>query len=281
MEPSELYGLPLDEFIDARKALAKELRADGGREEAAAVAALRKPTVAAWAVNQLVRSQAKDVRALLKAGDGLAAAQEALLAGKGDGRKLQAAGEKERAALDALVDAAGGLLSSSGAELSDAVLERIRETLHAAAVDATAREAVESGMLLKELAHAGLGLGEAPMTADVPAAPSKKKPAAAAPAKAKKDAAKAEKAAKAAAERERKAAEKLEAERKEARTALRDAEKVVDRTARAVRSAQQARDRAAKALEAADSALDDAVADAERAEKEAAKAQKAVEKLED
>ena len=95
-----LYGLPREEFVGERDALAKELRADGRRDEAAAVKALAKPTVAAWAANQAVRSQKSAARELWKAGDQLSAAQDALLAGKGSGAKLREATEAERAAVE-------------------------------------------------------------------------------------------------------------------------------------------------------------------------------------
>ena len=52
-----LYGLPLDAFVAERDALAKRLRTDGRGGDADEVKALRKPSVAAWAVNQVVRSQ--------------------------------------------------------------------------------------------------------------------------------------------------------------------------------------------------------------------------------
>ena len=67
MHADDLYGLALEQFIPERGALAKALRADKRREEAAAVAALRKPSGAAWAVNQLVRSQLASVQALFAA----------------------------------------------------------------------------------------------------------------------------------------------------------------------------------------------------------------------
>ena len=57
-----LYGLPLDEFTQARNELARSLRKDGRREEAAEVAGLRKPTPPAWVVNQLVRERRSEVR---------------------------------------------------------------------------------------------------------------------------------------------------------------------------------------------------------------------------
>ena len=131
-----LYGLPLGAFVAERDALAKELRADGKRDEAAAVKALAKPTVAAWAVNQAVRSQPKEARALWKQGDALAQAQQDVLAGKGSGADLRAALQEERDAVETLVDAARGLMTSAGADLSETTIDRVRATLHAAALDA-------------------------------------------------------------------------------------------------------------------------------------------------
>ena len=131
-EIDRLYGLPLEEFIPARDALSKELRDTGRRGEATAIKKLPKPTVAAWAVNQAVRSQPRAARELWEAGDALAAAQEAVLSGKGSGADLREAAERERAALDPLVDAARGLLTSSGGDLSETTIDRVRATLQAA-----------------------------------------------------------------------------------------------------------------------------------------------------
>jgi hypothetical protein len=85
-----LYGVALDEFVPARDALARELRDEGRRGEAAAVKALAKPSVAAWAVNQAVRTQRGAARELWRAGDDLAAAQAAVLEGRGSGADLRA-----------------------------------------------------------------------------------------------------------------------------------------------------------------------------------------------
>ena len=159
MDADDLYGLALDRFVAERTTLAKGLRKEGRREEAGEVAALRKPSVAAWAVNQLVRTQRAAVLDLLAAGDALRDAQSELLAGRGDGRALRAAADRERAAVDGLVQAARGLLSSEGVELSATVIDRVSETLHAAALDEDAREQVRHGRLERELRHAGLGLG--------------------------------------------------------------------------------------------------------------------------
>jgi hypothetical protein len=165
VDVDDLYGLPFDRFVAERAALAKALRSARERERAAQVAALRKPSVAAWAVNQLVRTQHDAVAELYAAGDALRDAQADLLAGRGDGRALRAAGEAERAAVQRLVETARGLLTSDGHELSETVVERVADTLHAAALDERAREQVREGRLERELRHVGLGLGEAPAPA--------------------------------------------------------------------------------------------------------------------
>ena len=153
-----LYGLPLERFVAERDALAKALRADGRREDAAAVKALAKPSVAAWAVNQAVRARPAEARALWDAGDALARAQEDLLAGRGDARALRDAARGEQAARGALVDAARGLLNEAGRGLGEDALERADATLHAAAVDQAARADVAAGRAAQERRHAGLGL---------------------------------------------------------------------------------------------------------------------------
>jgi hypothetical protein len=155
-----LYGLPLDAFIGERDALARELRNAGRRGEATAVKGLSKPTVAAWAVNQAVRSQPRGARELWEAGDALAAAQEAVLSGKGSGADLREAAERERTTVDPLVDAARGLLTSSGGDLSETTIDRVRSTLHAAAIDTDARDEVAAGRVTRERSPRGLFGGD-------------------------------------------------------------------------------------------------------------------------
>jgi hypothetical protein len=161
MEPNELYGLPLERFTEERNALARELRRAGRREESTNAARLPKPSLAAWAVNQLVRTQRREVSDLLGAGDALRAAQAALLDGRGNADALRDAVENERVARERLTNRARGLLSSEGHELSPATLSKVSETLNAAALDDDARAKVEHGCLVRELHHVGLGTLEA------------------------------------------------------------------------------------------------------------------------
>src|SRR5256885_4954956 len=130
----ELYGLALDEFVPARDALAKRLRAEGRREEAAAVAALRKPSVAAWAANQAVRSQPKAARELWAAGDALLAAHEAVVGGRGGGgAALREASLRHRAAVRELLAAAAGPLGGPRPGMAAAAVGPGEATPHPAA----------------------------------------------------------------------------------------------------------------------------------------------------
>jgi hypothetical protein len=178
----ELYGLPLDEFTRARDERAKGLRKKGDREAADAVKALRKPTVAAWALNQLSRTRRKDVEQLLAAGEELQAAQEELLAG-GDRWAFQRAAAHEREMVAELAgDAEPGLA------------EKLAATLHAAALDPEVAEELRAGRLVREREAIG-GFGApaaAPAAEPAPRPQRKSKPrapghTAATPAKAKAD----------------------------------------------------------------------------------------------
>lgn len=258
-DADELYGLPLDGFVPGRTALARELRSDGRREEASEVAALRKPSVAAWAVNQLVRTQRQAVDELFEAGDALRAAQDQVLGGRGDAGSLRTAVARQRAAVDSLTEAARGLLTSEGHELSPTIIDRVSDTLQAAALDDDARVQVRDGRLERELRHVGLGMtpGAAPARARA-GRTTVAKPATKPAAKPKKDT----KAERAAAEERAKASAKA---RSEARAAEREARRRVERATRVASIAHERRDNAAQALAEAEQAL----ADAERAQSEA------------
>jgi hypothetical protein len=149
-----LYGVPLDEFVAQRDALAKSLRTDH-REAAAAVKALRKPTAGAWALNQAVRRRQKETQALLAAGERLRAAHATLLSGGGRD-ELRAAMDDQRTLAAALADCAEAIASETG-KSGPALKERVRSTLHAAALDPEVREQLARGRLVREREAVGLG----------------------------------------------------------------------------------------------------------------------------
>jgi len=145
-EADKLYGLPLEDFVAQRDALAKQLRADGRRAEADEVKALRKPPAVVWAVNQLMRTQRKAARALVTAADRAAKHPS-------DRDALRA----HHDALDQLATAGEGLLSGKGRGLSEDALLRVRGALHAASLDRDRREEFIAGRLSEEPAPAGFG----------------------------------------------------------------------------------------------------------------------------
>lgn len=149
MTPDDLYGLPLEEFIGARDALARELRQRGDRTEAEAVRELRKPSVPTWAINQLARTQGKKIRQLIKEEEALRRAH-----GASEDRFRDALAAERKTAADLLQDAAR-ILADSGRPATEATLERIASTLQAAAADPAYREELAEGRLTEELEPLG------------------------------------------------------------------------------------------------------------------------------
>jgi hypothetical protein len=270
-EPDErvgrLYGLPLDEFTPARNVLAKELRAEGDRDAAQSVRALRKPSRAAWAVNQLVRAEPELVEALLGAGGELRQAHRQAASGRG-AEQLRGAAEAERAAVDRLMARAPDVLGEApGAALADAM----RNTLHAASSDDEARELIGEARLVDAVRP--VGLGPVPAGLRMPPTASGKagrKPAAA-------DAARAEAEAQAAEARRRREHARLLKSARADETALR---READAAGRSLERADQGLVRAREAAEAATERAKDARRRARTARTALADAERRVARLE-
>jgi len=146
-----LYALPLEEFIAARNELARDLRKDGEADAAAEVAALKKPTLVAWAVNQLAHTRRREVDLLLDAGKRLVDAQQASIA-KGNRTELDTAQTSLRNAVRGLTEAAAGIL---GKRSSASTLAKVAETLRSAATGAEGRELLARGRLVEDLSETG------------------------------------------------------------------------------------------------------------------------------
>ena len=127
---------------------------DGLREEADAVKGLRKPNAAGWALNQLARRRPRDVERLLATGKRLRTAQEALLAG-GDGSALKRASAEERELVDKLTRDAAAIAGEAGTA-GGSLDERIRDTLHAAALDEQTAAELAAGRIVREQRAVGL-----------------------------------------------------------------------------------------------------------------------------
>lgn len=152
----DLYGLPPGDFTAVRNALAKRLRAEGRKAEAALVAKLRRPPATAWALNKVAREQPGVIDAVLDAGTGLRAATDDALGGHASG--LRTAQAWERRAVDAATSAAVGHLAHAGQGAGDGVKQRMAATLRAAMVDSTVAAALRNGILDDDREAPGLGL---------------------------------------------------------------------------------------------------------------------------
>ena len=169
-EVDRLYALPLDEFTRERDELAKRLRKDGEREAADAVKALKKPSVAAWAVNQVRRDRPEDVRRLIEVTEELHRVY-AGLSSAGARERLEEAADMQRDLIRSLVRCASQLLEAGGHNASEANLTKVADTLRAAALGEDLRAQVSAGTVVKEQRAAGLG----PL-ASLPAPPKTKAP---------------------------------------------------------------------------------------------------------
>ncbi len=152
-----LYGLDPNDFVAARNDLVKRLKKEGDKAPAAEVAKLKRPTPAAWAVNQLVRRHREELEELVRLGEALRDAQDRALAGDDPGDMRQA-GRARRDAVARLAGRADRLLvgrgGAAGAHAGD-----VTATLEAASLDAAAGAAVLAGRLSTELdPPSGFGL---------------------------------------------------------------------------------------------------------------------------
>lgn len=151
-----LYGADLDEFVKERAAAVKELRSEGRRDDAAVVAKLAKPSVAAWIVNRVAHDEPGLMNDLLDAG---ARVRDVQL-GAGSAADLRTAAEQQEAALRAVMRKAEKAAVARGSS-TPATLEKVRETLRAGALDADLAEQVRRGVLVRDQRAVGFPLGVA------------------------------------------------------------------------------------------------------------------------
>jgi predicted nucleic acid-binding Zn-ribbon protein len=228
-ETQKLYGRPLSEFTAARNARAKELKQDDPGL-ATAVSALPKPSIAAAALNELVREDPSEVRALIQSGKRLRQAQEAAVSGK-KGADLNAAVQEHRAALDRVQR------DLRRRKLSGPTLEKAMKTVRVTSVDPELQPLLERGILHEDINASGFGLDPglvlAPPQQSKPAAKPATKPKPAAKPRPKPD-------------------PKLHAKLKAAEAELVDAEKRAEQALRELERARKDVERARQAVDEAE-----------------------------
>ena len=146
----ELYALPPDEFTAARNERARAAKPKD-RDAAARIQELRRPSAAAWLVNQLVRHRPDELDAILDLG---ADARESQ--GRFDGAELAQLSRQRRRLVSALAREAGALADELGTPVRAPVLDEVAQTLQAGMSDASAADAVRSGRLVRSLEAVGL-----------------------------------------------------------------------------------------------------------------------------
>ena len=143
-----LYAGSPEEFTEARNAAAK---ACGDKALAAAIKKLRKPSVAAWAVNLLVRRESEQIDSVLSLAESLRAAAEAL-----DGDELRALTRQRRQLTTALASSARSLARESGVRLTGAVVDQVEGVLTAAMLDPVAAQVVRTGRVVAAFTSTGV-----------------------------------------------------------------------------------------------------------------------------
>lgn len=256
-----LYQLPLGEFVAARNALAKESGPD-----AAAIRALQKPSVPAWAINQLYWRRRDVHDDLIARAQDLRATHDATL--RGTRADLRGASRAHEEAVEAALKATLALLADDGQPATEATRQAIATTLRGLPADEP------PGRLTRQLQPRGFEMlaGALPGGKVRPAAPPAKPSAASSPASATKAGtdARAQDPDRLAAARDA-----LTAATREARLAEQAARREEFEAARAAREADKANQRLEAAKEAAreaQAALKEATREADAAERASAEA---------
>ncbi|WP_309650042.1 hypothetical protein [Nocardioides sp.] len=144
----ELYALTLAEFTPARDARAKELKgSDLGKD----VKMLKKPSLAAWVVNLLVRRDPDQVDQVLTVGAALRGAAAAM-----SGEQLRALTRQRRQVTAAVTQQARSLATEAGVKVTQAVADQVEATLTAAMLDERCSQAVRSGLLVTAITTTGV-----------------------------------------------------------------------------------------------------------------------------
>jgi hypothetical protein len=159
---TELYRADPDEFTARRTALAKAARTSGDPAAAKSIAALRKPTRAAWVLNRLVRARPEVPAQLSELANGLGEAERTR-----DGARLRELSAARSALLDEFTARALDDVQDPPASLRDDVAA----TLSAAIADPEVAADLTAGTLTRAAHWAGFGTGVplAPVSDDAPA----------------------------------------------------------------------------------------------------------------
>jgi hypothetical protein len=148
----QLYAARPGEFTALRSQLAKQARSAGDVDLAKAVTALRKPTVAAWALNHFVREHGDELDDFRAFAELLREAQRTL-----DADQLRALGRERAKRVDAVAERVADEARAAGQALGVGVAQEVRDSLTALVADETAEASILTGALVRALAYSGFG----------------------------------------------------------------------------------------------------------------------------
>lgn len=148
----ELYGVLPSEFVARRTAIVKRAKADGDRDLAREVTALRRPTQGAWAINQWARREPDGVSAVLDLGAEMVTAQRTSSADRL--RELSARRQELLAESAAQVSAVAAELGSA---LSANAIREVTQSLRAAVADSAVADDLRRGRLVAAAEYSGFG----------------------------------------------------------------------------------------------------------------------------
>lgn len=259
---NELFGAPLEGFTARRNALAKELSGADART----VKELKKPNLAAWAVNQVARQHPDDVQQVFDVTDKLRHAQRRVLSG-GKATDLRSATDERNKVVGRLTKLAEKILGQAGHGASTSTLQAITDSFMAIASDDEGAEQLRKGRLSRELEPSafidvsGLTLVESPADDDPGTA-----------AGPEHDSTRIQEA--------RRLLSEARAGVKEAKEAFKEADREAERVARAAEEAERKATAAREEAEFARRAADARKAELEEAENTLAATQSALKELE-
>lgn len=149
-----LYESPPEGFVAARAAAVADARREGDPATAKRLAALRKPTVAAWVVNLLALRRPDLIDQLVELSTALRTAQRGL-----EGDQLRELTAQRRQVVSALVASARKLAIEEDPGMSGAKLPlaEVESTLTAALAEPEVAAQVRTGRLIRAVAYAGFG----------------------------------------------------------------------------------------------------------------------------
>ncbi|MFF3620760.1 hypothetical protein [Streptomyces sp. NPDC002467] len=140
----ELFGLRPEEFTVARDEYAAKARKAGDRQLAAAIAALRKPTLAAWTAGLLARRRPDEAHSFVQLGEALRTAHRTL-----DAEQLRKLSHDQHVVIGRLARTARSLAAEAGQAVSEPALHEVEQILHAVLADADTAALWEAGRLVK------------------------------------------------------------------------------------------------------------------------------------